>query len=63
MVSGVFENSPHCEYFCYMGLSDANYPITKKVILTDFECKGFVDPGCHKSLLDESVYKKLDKTF
>jgi hypothetical protein len=45
-----------------MGLSDANYPITKKVILTDFECKGFVDPGCHKSLLDESVYKKLDKT-
>ncbi|KAK2705932.1 hypothetical protein QYM36_016075, partial [Artemia franciscana] len=44
-----------------MGLGETNYPIMKKVILNGIECQAFVDPGCHKSLLDERIFEALDK--
>ncbi|KAK2715382.1 hypothetical protein QYM36_010109 [Artemia franciscana] len=37
------------------------YSIMKKVTLNGIECKAFVDPGCHKSLLDERIFEALDK--
>jgi hypothetical protein len=60
-ISGKVENSPYCDYFCYMGLGETEYPIMKKVILNSIECQAFVDPGFHKSLIDERLLEILDK--
>ncbi|KAK2713485.1 hypothetical protein QYM36_009379 [Artemia franciscana] len=48
VISGKVEYPPHCEYFCYMGLGETDYPIMKRVILNGIECQAFVDPELQK---------------
>ena len=53
------------EFLCFLGISDSSksFPIFHEVLLGDKTCKAFIDPGCHKSLVNSIIFQLIPKHF